>query len=1020
MQRIKYLIGCILAFSNLKAQITFPQNGVLDAKPEYVLIKNMTLHQDAKTKINDAWLLIYKDRIDKIGKDFEIPKGTKVLDYKGKHVYPSFIELYSDYGMPEIQRGPGSRSFYETQFNSKKEGAYAWNQAIKPEESAANLFKNNLKAAEDLRKIGFGAVVSHQKDGLIRGNSALLALSAEKEQINLLRSDLSAVYSFEKGSSTQTYPVSLMGFMALMRQSFSDALWYQNGGAQIERNLSLEKLAKNMSLPGIFSAKTPLDVLRANKLAKEFNLKLIYKTEGSEYQRLSEMKEIKNHFNVGINFPKTPDVEDPIDAELVPLADMRNWELAPGNLGLLEKNGFDFSISISDLADKSQFMTNIEKAIKHGLSKEKALEALTTAPAKALKIDDLVGSIKPGLFANLIITDTELFEPKTKILENWVLGNMHTINDMSLSVINGNYSFKSNKLPFQKLEISGENDKPQLTFIEKDSIKTKATVVSRDKDVLTIQFKKSEKETELIRLNAYFLGKEIKGSGTLPSGESFLWSASLTDIPKTPSANADSSKQEKMNLISAVTLPFLPYGNKELPQKQNLLIKNATVWTNDDRGNIKADVWIQNGKIEAVGANLVAANVKVIDGTGKHLTNGIIDEHSHIALFSINEIETVSSEVRQEDAVNSEDIDILRQLAGGVTTSQLLHGSANVIGGQSAIIKLKWGEKPENLIVTNSPKFIKFALGENVKRGNAPSAPNRYPSTRMGVEQVLHDAFNRAMKYQAEWKAYNDTKIKTGLKMPRRDLELDALVEILEGKRHITCHSYVQSEINMLMQLADSLGFKVNTLTHILEGYKVADKMKARGVNASTFSDWWAYKMEVKEAIPQNAAIMTKVGVNTAINSDDAEMARRLNQEAAKTVLYGGLTEIEAWKTVTLNPAKMLHLEDRLGTIAKGKDADLVLWNENPLSVYAKPEKTIIEGAIYFDLENYDAQNKAVKEEKNKLIQKMIAEKSKGAPTVKPTARPIKPAHVHCDTVLEYGGISVEHLDAYLESLNKQ
>jgi imidazolonepropionase-like amidohydrolase len=373
----------------------------------------------------------------------------------------------------------------------------------------------------------------------------------------------------------------------------------------------------------------------------------------------------------------------------------------------------------------------------------------------------------------------------------------------------------------------------------------------------------------------------------------------------------------------------------------------------------------------------------------------------------------VSSEVRQEDAVNSEDIDILRQLAGGVTTSQLLHGSANVIGGQSAIIKLKWGESPQNLIIPNSPKFIKFALGENVKRGNAPQTPNRYPATRMGVEQVLHDAFNRAAKYKNEWETYNNIKVKTGLTAPRKDLELDALVEILEGKRNITCHSYVQSEINMLMQLADSLGFKVNTLTHILEGYKVADKMKARGINASTFSDWWAYKMEVKEAIPYNAAIMSKVGVNTAINSDDAEMARRLNQEAAKTMLYGGLSEEEAWKMVTLNPAKMLHLDDRLGTIAKGKDADLVLWNDNPLSVYAKPLKTIIDGAIYFDADQETAKNLELKIERNRIIQKLLREKSKGTPTAKPTLKG-KALDIHCDSILEYGGISVEQLEQFL------
>jgi len=270
------------------------------------------------------------------------------------------------------------------------------------------------------------------------------------------------------------------------------------------------------------------------------------------------------------------------------------------------------------------------------------------------------------------------------------------------------------------------------------------------------------------------------------------------------------------------------------------------------------------------------------------------------------------------DVVNSEDIDIYRQLAGGVTTAQLLHGSANCIGGQSAIIKLKWGEAPNKLLMPNMPPFIKFALGENVKQANWGDRQTvRFPQTRMGVEQVYEDYFTRAKEYGLAMQKSNLPLKKGGITTvaPRKDLELDALLEILEGKRFITCHSYVQSEINMLMKVADKYGFKVNTFTHILEGYKVADKMKAHGVNASTFSDWWAYKFEVVEAIPHNGAILHEQGVVTAFNSDDAEMARRLNQEAAKAVLFGGVSEEEALKFVTLNPAKLLHLDGQSGSI---------------------------------------------------------------------------------------------------------
>jgi imidazolonepropionase-like amidohydrolase len=995
-------------------QVTHPDNGVRDQRSQYHLLKNATIHVDAKTTIQGGWLLINEDKIEKVGKDFDYPKSAFVIDLTGKHIYASFIDAYSDYGMPELKRQAGG-SYYETQFTSKKEGAYAWNQAIKPEVNASDLFRVNAKNAEELRKIGFGAVVSHQKDGIVRGTSSLISLAETKENDALIRSEISNHFSFDKGNSTQSYPTSLMGVVALLRQTNYDAEWYKNGGKKRERNLSFDAFSKNLSLPLVFNGKNVLDLLRADKIGKEFNQKYILKSGGDEYQKIEDIKALNAHLIVPINFPKAIDVEDPLDAENVSLTELKHWEMAPANLSKLAENNIIFSITLSDLADKTTFFANLQKAISYGLNKTTALEAITTNPAKALKIDDLVGSLKSGLLANFIITNEEIFETKSKILENWVQGKKYLINDISLSNINGKYALTLANVNNLKLDISGENDKPVIEIIESDTIKIKTTVI-RDKNYLNINYSKKDKGS--LRLSGLINGNVINGEGRDEKGESFVWNATLEKKPEIKPA-VDSTKKPESPKIGEVLYPFIAFGNTSKLIKEDFIIKNATVWTNEKEGNIKTDVLVRNGKIVSLGNNLAATpGLKVIDGTNKHLTNGIIDEHSHIALFSINEIETVSAEVRQEDVVDSEDIDIYRQLAGGVTTSQLLHGSADCIGGQSAIIKLKWGESPDKLIIDNSPKFIKFALGENVKRGNAAQAPNRYPSTRMGVEQVFIDAFTRAKAYKTEWANYNFQKIKTGLTAPRKDLELETLVEILDGKRNITCHSYVQSEINMLMKLSDSLGFKVNTLTHILEGYKVADKMKERNISASTFSDWWAYKMEVKEAIPYNAAIMNKVGVNTAINSDDAEMARRLNQEAAKTILYGGLSQTEAWKTVTLNPAKMLHLDNRLGSIKVGKDADLVLWNDNPLSIYAKPDKTIIDGVIYFEADKQAQKLKVTEIEKNRIIQKLLTEKSKGAATVKPAGTK-KPAQVHCDSVLEFGGITVEEYEEqYLNSKN--
>jgi imidazolonepropionase-like amidohydrolase len=378
----------------------------------------------------------------------------------------------------------------------------------------------------------------------------------------------------------------------------------------------------------------------------------------------------------------------------------------------------------------------------------------------------------------------------------------------------------------------------------------------------------------------------------------------------------------------------------------------------------------------------------------------LIDEHSHIAITrGVNEgTRNVTSECDIDDALDCSDINIYRQLSGGVTTSHLLHGSANPIGGQTALIKLRWGAtSPFELRFQGADPFIKFALGENVKQSNWGMSPKtRYPQSRMGVEQVYFDAFSRAKEYEAARKKWMASGSKKELE-PRPDYTLETLVRILNNKEFITCHSYVQSEINMLMHVADSIGFKVNTFTHVLEGYKVAKELKAHGAYASTFSDWWAYKYEVVDAIPHNAALLTQAGVVTCINSDDAEMARRLNQEAAKTIKYGGLTPVQALATVTLNPAKALHIDGKVGSIEVGKDADLVLWSHNPLSIDAKVEMTLVDGKMAFNKQE-DAKNQTrMQAERQRLILKMLEAKKGGKPTSKPVVK--EKRLYHCDTI---------------------
>jgi imidazolonepropionase-like amidohydrolase len=355
-----------------------------------------------------------------------------------------------------------------------------------------------------------------------------------------------------------------------------------------------------------------------------------------------------------------------------------------------------------------------------------------------------------------------------------------------------------------------------------------------------------------------------------------------------------------------------------------------------------------------------------------HLTPGIIDEHSHIALDASNEVgQAITSEVRCSDVINPEDQSIYRELAGGVTAAQILHGSANPIGGQSVLIKFRWGRSANDLMVENQVGFLKHALGENVKRSTS-----RYPNTRMGAEQIIRDAYMRAVDYNNKWKAWNGMKPaeKIGLVPPRRDLELDAIVDVLEKRSFITCHTYAQSEGTMIMNLAKEFGVKVNSLIHFNEGYKIADQIAENGAAASVFSDWWDYKYEVYEGIAYNAAMLLSQGVLVCIHSDDQEMGRRLNQEAGKTVKYGGVSETEALKLVTLNPAKILHLGERMGSIKTGKDADLVLWTDNPLSIYARANKTMVDGTIYFD-EEVDAKMKEeIDKDRNRIIGNILKE----------------------------------------------
>ncbi len=945
-------------------QSTFPVNGVFDERNKTYAFTHATIVVDPTVTIQDGTLLISDGKIMDVGAQVNIPADAVIIDAKGKFIYPSFIDLDADFGIPAkinppVQPGPQMVNNFKMPLN--------WNQAVTPEFNAIENFSVDTAKNKTWRNAGFGMVLTHRHDGIMRGTGALVLLGDEPVSNMVVNGKVSDHFSFQKGSSTQDYPSSEMGSIALIRQTLYDADWYAKGGNKEEKNISLEAYNQNKTLLQIIDVRNKLEILRADKIGDEFNFQFIIKGNGDEYQRVNEIKSTNAALIIPVNYPKTPDVSDPYDAELLSLGDLKHWEMAPANCAYLEKAGVQFCITSSGLENKSDLLKNVRKAIAYGLSEQTALSALTVVPASLTKTINETGSLHKGKRANFIITSGDIFAEDAIIYQNWINGKQYIIHPSLQNDTRGIYKLTTGNRVYGLL-IKGKRDMPEFAVIKNtDTLKANGKLSDEN---ISLQFYDG---ADLIRLSGWTKDKNFEGNGQINDAW-ISWKAEFTNV------YAEKQKPVKKDSlqIGKVIYPFTAFGWESQPKQKDILISNATIWTNEKEGVLQnTDILISNGKILKVGKNIAAKNALHIDGTGKHVTAGIIDEHSHIAISDgVNEgTQASSAEVRIGDVVNCDDVNIYRQLSGGVTSSHLLHGSANPVGGQTQLIKLRWGAAPEAMKFQNADGFIKFALGENVKQSNWGDLNTvRFPQTRMGVEQVYEDIFTRAEEYIA---AENNPDI-----LVRKDLELDAIAEILQKKRFITCHSYVQSEINMLMKVAEEHHFKVNTFTHILEGYKVADKMKMHGAGGSTFSDWWAYKYEVYEAIPQNAGIMNKEGVITAVNSDDAEMARRLNQEAAKSIKYTGMSEEDALKMCTLNPAKLLHVDDRVGSIKEGKDADIVLWSDDPLSIYAVAEKTMVDGIIYYDRVQETEMIDAMAKERARIISKMIAEKNAGGPTV--------------------------------------
>lgn len=1008
-------IGSALLLTLLLAVLlyaqTTPVTGLRENTPTVHAFTNARIVVAPGKVIPKGTLIIREGVIEAVGENITSPADARIWNLEGLSLYAGLIELSSDLGMPKPQQAGAQAEGMATPFTAVQQrppeapkGAAHWNSRVQPNFDASLEFKPDAKAAEKLRSQGFTLALSTPQIGIFRGSSALVSLGEGSGSDLIVKRNIAQTVALEQVQGFGGgYPNSLMGIIALIRQTWYDADWYRKAQDSYSRkpisqkrpetNVALESLVS--SLQGkqaiVVEVSDDLSFLRAAKIGKEFSLNLWIRGSGQEYRRLDAIKSAKLPVIVTLNFPESPPVDSPEETYPVTLEELRHWDAAPENPGRLEKAGIPFVLTSSELKDAGTFLVQVRKAVERGLSQDAALAAVTISPAKWLGLDQRFGTLDKGKVANIVIADGNLFDEKTKIREVWIDGKQYDVKTPPRIDSRGvwNVSISGAELSIARppasgrpvavegtLALRGEIEKPTGSLNLKGK-ELRLNSISYLNEKLAFTFAADSINIKgSIRLSATLNEKELRGIGELPDGSLINWSG----IRKEPmKSEPDTSKPKEIKMASfGDVFPPGEYGRISIPdQPQTLLLKNATIWTQGPQGKIeRADILVVRGKIEKIGKNLEAPkNASIIDATGKHITPGLIDCHSHTATASVNESgQTISAETRIEDVLDGDDIWIYRQLAGGTTAANILHGSANPIGGQNATVKWRWGSLPDELLITGAPPGIKFALGENVKQSNFMSGgqpSTRYPQTRMGVEQIIRDRFKAALDYERTLKTWEADKTNIP---PPRDLELDAILEILKGKRLVHAHSYRQDEILMLLRVAEEFGFKIATLQHVLEGYKVAKEIAEHGAGASSFSDWWAYKIEAWDAIPGSGPLMHKQGVLVSYNSDNSQLATRMNWEASKALPFG-ISEEEALKFVTINPAIQMGVADKIGSLEVGKDADFVIWSGNPLSVYSMCEQTWVDGRRYFDVKEDQQLRDQIQKERSTLIQKVLASK---------------------------------------------
>ena len=953
---------------------TTPVDGMKENTPRVHAFTNATIITEPGRVINDGTLVIRNGMIVSVGTNVTVPADARVWDMAGKTIYPGFIDAYTEVGMKD------SRVELDR-------GAQSWNPQLRAQLSAVDEFNPEGDGSSDLRAQGFTTALSAPPLGIFRGDAAVVELNDGSVANRLVRSgvaqsaSLSRSWAFGFG-----YPTSQIGVIALIRQTLYDADWYDRAHQAYNNNpRGLQRPESNAPLaalrdvvrgtkPILFSTNSDEEILRALRFTDEFNITPWIKGNGNEYKLIDVLTNHSAPLILPLAFPDAPDVESPEEALNENLSSLRDWYLAPENPGRLNQAGIPFSFTTDGLENKSHFLRNLREAVFAGLDSEAALAALTRNPAQLLGIDATHGSISTGKVANFVITDGDLFTDQTRIMDVWVNGDRFNINSDNFIDVRGDWELVSSDGSVEaSMSITQSRPGRLGGTITIDGIEAELSGVSSDDGTRRFRADFDGDAFEihgLIRLTASVSDDQLNGWAEVPGSERVQWSG----VKTTEFEEEEREPRERLERDLNLTMirPSMDYGRESLPeQPRYVLVQNATIWTMGDDGVLEnADLLIDRGAVAEVGHDLrVPRNAVVIDGTGKHVTPGLIDAHLHSGVDGVNEIgNAIVPEVRMADVLNINNIWMYRQLAGGLTTAHVMHGSANPIGGQNVHLKMKWGALSHDLIIEDAPRTVKFALGENPKRVGT----DRYPETRMGVEQIIADRFNMARDYEPRWNEWEANRV--GIP-PRRDLRLDAIVGILNEDILVQSHSYRADEILMLMRLAEDYDFRIKAFHHGVEAYKVAPELAAHGAGAVVWSDWSSFKIEAYDATNYNARLLHEAGVATSLHSDDSQIASRMNWEAAKMV-RAGMDPVDAMSLITSTTAELLGIDHRVGSLEPGKDGDFVLWSGDPLSTLTVAEQTWIEGRKYFDIEEDASLRQSIEDERAKLIQRALEVKN--------------------------------------------